>query len=92
MFGKRKTKEKKMQIYIKFLTEYSAYDFQYHLLKEFTNTCKIKQITNAADYTYEFTIMQDDYLDFLSVFFKHYKWLNPFSTIITKIKKGIFCL
>ena len=85
MFGKRKTKNKKMRIYVKFLNEFEASKFQYRLLEKFT-ICKIKQIINAANYTYEFTIIQDNYFDFLKVFIEHCRYCFKSSAVITKIK------
>lgn len=86
MFGKRKTKEKKMRIYVKFLDEFEASKFQYRLLEKFT-ICKIKQVINAANYTYEFTIIQDNYFDFLKkVFIEHCRYYFKPSAVITKIK------
>ena len=82
MFGKRKTKGRKMQIWIEFSNPYHTSDFQSRLSK----TLDFYIVEKVGTYTYNFTIKDYEYPIFMETLNEHWDNFSVCLTNIVKIK------
>ena len=82
MFGKRKTKGKKMQIWVEFSDPCHISDFQSRL----SQTFDFYIVEKVETYTYNFIIKDYEYPIFMETLNDHWDSLSFCSTNIVKIK------
>ena len=83
MFGKRKTENKKMRIWVEFANALHTSDFQCRLSK----VLDFYMVKKTETFTYKFTIMEYEYPIFMATLNEHWDNFLPRSACLTNIVK-----